>query len=151
MRMIATRARCDVALDYHHFGSKEALYETIIRDYSARYASVFASVLARPGTPAERLAAIVDGVIDYMRDNLPFVKTLVREVMSPSKVYVRAMQQNLRSLLEVGAAGIRDGVRRATLANVEPREFLILAYGMLTYYMIASTSLASLFGESPLE
>ena len=150
MRMIARRARCDVALAYHHFGSKEALYETIIRDYSGRYAGLFA-VLTRPGTPEQRVAALVDGVIDFMRDNLPFVKTLAREVMAPSKVYTRTMQKNMRALLEVGGRAIADGVTRGTVAPVAPREFLLLAYGMISYYMVASTSLTTLFGESALD
>jgi len=149
MRMIATRAKCDVALAYHHFGSKEALYETIIRDYSQRYAAVF-GVLARPGTSKERIESLIDGIIDFMRDNLVVVKTLVREVMAPSKVYTRVMQKNLRSLLDVGELAVREGVRRKIVAPVAPREFLLLAYGMVSYYMVASDSLTTLLGEPPL-
>ena len=150
MRMIARRARCDVALAYHHFGSKEALYETIIREYTSRYASLF-GVLTRPGTPAERVAALVDGVVDFMRVNQPFVKTLAREVMAPSKIYTRTMQQRMRTLLEVGGRALADGVARGTIAPVAPREFLLLAYGMITYYVVASTSLTTLFGEPALD
>jgi len=150
MRMIARRARCDVALAYHHFGSKEALYEQIVRDYGGRYASLF-TVLSQPGSPETRVSALVDAIIDFMRANVPFVKMLVREVMAPSNVYVRTVQQNLRALLEVGTRAIDQGVARGTIAKVDAQPFLVLAYGMITYYMIASTSLATLFGTSPLD
>ena len=47
MRMISARARCDVALAYHYFGSKEALYETIIKDYRGRIANILVVVTKR--------------------------------------------------------------------------------------------------------
>jgi hypothetical protein len=94
---------------------------------------------------------VVDEIVDFMRDNLPLVKTLVREVMAPSKVYIRTMQKNLRALLTVATKAMNDGIARGTVAPVEPREFLILAYGMIAYYMVASPSLETLIGEPPLD
>ncbi len=150
MRSIADEARCNVALAYHHFGSKEALYEEIFREHAKQMQSIVLLVGEPAGSARERIGRLVDRTIDFMVGQPLFVKILIREVLAPSEIYIRHSQRHMRVLLRAAEAAIEDAVRRDRIKPVSAREFLILVYGMLTYYVAAHTSLQQLFGENPL-
>jgi AcrR family transcriptional regulator len=143
MRLIAKRARCNVALAYHHFGSKTALYEEIV----GQYATSFASVLRALDTPegGNRAEVFLDRFIDLMRDNSASVRLIVREAVSPTPVYGERIRHHLRDLLGAGQSVLDHAAAAGMIRRVDAREFLLLVYGMLAYSTAAEPSHRLLF------
>jgi len=149
MRAIAGRARCNIALAYHHFGSKQALYAELFQIYSNRFVALFVFP-PQPGTPAETVAGVADRIIAFLVDNRPLVQILLREVIAPGPVYLRRCQPQMRLVLDAAERALSGAGRRGVAVPAAPREFLLLLFGMLTYYVATSSSLATLLGEDPL-
>lgn len=143
MRLIAKRAKCNVALAYHHFGSKTALYEEIV----GSYASSFAGVLRALDTPegSNRIEAFLDRFIDLMRENAASVRLIVREAVSPTPVYGDRIRNQMRDLLSAGQIVLDHAAAAGMVRRVDAREFLILVYGMLAYSTAAEPSHRLLF------
>lgn len=70
VRGIQKEVGCEVGLFYYYFKSKEALFDTVLSEYSKGFVSGFESSIAGLDTPKERLTAI----FSYMHTTLQALK-----------------------------------------------------------------------------
>lgn len=65
---IAKQAGMSQGNIYWYFASKEALLAAVLRDAFERVAELFSQIAALPGSSRERLHALIDGYIDFGRE-----------------------------------------------------------------------------------
>ncbi len=63
LRAVARRAGVSSAAPYHHFADKNALLAAVARDGFESLGEVQLEVLARPGSPRDRLERLVSGYV----------------------------------------------------------------------------------------
>ena len=137
---ICERAGTPLASVNYHFGSRDALYAAVLVEAHNRVASLddIAQLTAGPGSPQQRLAALLGFVVDLAaRTNAPWaLRLLLREIMSPSAAVpvlvdkaVRPKAALLLGLMGevLGLPADHPSVQRAIAFTVLPCFFLLLA------------------------
>jgi AcrR family transcriptional regulator len=100
---------------YNYFASKRELFLAVVEEASARAAAGAAAVPADAPT-AQRLEAILESDIDWVREHEDFARVLVREVLAGDPRFqpelIRAAAPFVERVAEILAAGVeRDEVR----------------------------------------
>jgi AcrR family transcriptional regulator len=116
VREITRRARANLGAITYHFGSKQALYHQVIASRAEPLVERVAEVAARPGTPLDRVEAIVRAFFDHVATHPEMPKLILRELASERALpppAQRAMQRNLGAIVAAVKAGQRDGSIRS--------------------------------------
>jgi AcrR family transcriptional regulator len=127
VRDITRRARANLGAITYHFGSKEALYHEVMASRVEPLVQMVARAAALPGTPLDRVEAIVRTFLDYVAAHPEMPKLILRELAAERPLpppAQRAMQRNFGSLVEAVAAGQRDG-------SIRPGEPALLAFSVM--------------------
>src|SRR6478736_7590694 len=77
---IARRARVNKAMLYYHFGSKQALYRTLLRNTFGAIASQLQRIAELPLPPARKLDAAVAALAAFIDAHAFFPSIMLREV-----------------------------------------------------------------------
>jgi AcrR family transcriptional regulator len=140
VRDITSRAKANLGAVTYHFGSKEALFHAVIERIGAGFAERFTTLAAQPGSPLERIAAIVTMVLTE-RD-LPAPTMILRELATDRPLpapLVQLMRRNLQTM----AALIREGQRDGSICRGEP--------GLLAMSVMAQPFLLRVGSRIPLD
>jgi AcrR family transcriptional regulator len=103
---------------YNYFASKRALFLAVVEEASAR-AAAGAAAAASDAPTAERLEAILESDVGWVRDNEDFARVLVREALAGDPRFqpelVRAAAPFVERVAEILAAGVDRGEVRTDL------------------------------------
>src|SRR5215217_7201753 len=77
---IAARARVNKAMLYYHFGSKQALYRTLLRNTFGAIASQLQHIAESPLPPALKLDAAIAALAAFIDAHAFFPSIMLREV-----------------------------------------------------------------------
>jgi AcrR family transcriptional regulator len=107
---------------YHHFGSKESLYVTMMDSALREKKELFQAAVLSPGTCRERLRKLTEIFLHLPREKRDLMK-LVRRDINIFKYpirdqLVRAYQSALPEQIEII---VRDGIQNGELAPADPR------------------------------
>lgn len=137
---IAKRARCNKALIYHYFGSKEALFSAVLeRTYeNIRTAEGQLDLAHRP--PVEAMRELIGFSFDYVSSHPEFI-SLINDENLHGGVHVshsaraRDLNSPLVALIEqILARGTREGAFRS---GVDPVQ-LYISIASICYFFIAN-------------
>ncbi|OGR84077.1 MAG: hypothetical protein A3J74_11080 [Elusimicrobia bacterium RIFCSPHIGHO2_02_FULL_57_9] len=107
---------------YHHFPSKEGLYQQMMHASLARKRELFSRALASGRGCRERLERLTQAFFDLPKDEIALMRLVRRDVnifaAAARAKLVRSYQASLPSLVE---AVIRDGIRDGELTPADPR------------------------------
>lgn len=100
MRKLATALGITPAALYHHFASKDALYDAVLEATFRAPAEPMAAVLAAPGPDAQKLRALIRLGIDMIEAHPVGVRLMRRELMEndPSRLH-RVLDENFNAPL----------------------------------------------------
>jgi AcrR family transcriptional regulator len=116
VREITRRARANLGAITYHFGSKEALYHQVIASRTKPLVARIAQAAAAPGTPLDRIEAIVRTFFDHISTHPEIPKLILRELTAdrpwppPAQ---RAIQHNFGAIVDAVKAGQRDRTIRS--------------------------------------
>jgi TetR/AcrR family transcriptional regulator len=126
LREVAEAAGLSKSSLFHHFRSKAALYLSVIERVIGRIAERLAPVLARRGSSAERLDAVIDNLIDALAEHPTAARLLLRALFEDDDIptetqpegeaverRIAGLVEAIERLVEQGAA---DGAFRPTSA-----------------------------------
>lgn len=116
VRAITSAAGVNLGAITYHFGSKAALYETVLRSVIGPSRERLAVAADGPGTPLQRVEAMVRALFDYLYEN-PDMPSLMMQLLVSARPIpesaLQAMQANVGKLAGVIAEGQMDGSIRA--------------------------------------
>ena len=139
VREITSRAKANLGAVTYHFGSKQALYHAAVARMAEPLAERIARAAQTPGTPIERLGAMMRGFLEHVTEDPGAPTCLLRELASNRPIpppLANVMQRNFAAILQTIADGQRDGsIRpgdpRLLLVTVVPHTFYLAIAGRL--------------------
>ncbi len=124
VRAITSEAGANLGAITYHFGSKEALYEAVLASVTEPIRELIADAASSAGTPLHRIERIVRVFFHYFSQHPEFPKLISQQLIGSRPLPAPArdvLQQNLRTLTAVIAAGQADG----SIRSGNPRDFAL--------------------------
>jgi AcrR family transcriptional regulator len=110
---------------FHHFASKEVLYAAVLARLLEEVGAAIVENVVRPGTFAERLDAMSDGLTALLGAQPFAARLLVREVMDWGPVVRDHLADKIVRVLEAAEAFMRAGQEAGAFTPMEPRQLVI--------------------------
>ena len=116
---IAATAKVNKRMMYLYYGSKQDMYQAVIRAQFERFEQETRDALVDTSDPAEQVRAIITSYFDYLAANPGFVRLLGWETLSlarhESEALVEWSARGVRSLERVLERGVQRGLFRPDL------------------------------------
>ncbi len=139
MRAIAQTAKVSIGAIYHHFKSKEAILERIIREELNRRQRFLEELRGRGLPLQEQVQQIVQMHFDLLQEKRDTARLFFRERFDPSPVLRAKIQALYGEVAEYVAVIIQEGL---AMGEVRPCQPLLTAYTILG--MVEAVSLRAL-------
>lgn len=117
---IARRARINKAMVYYHFPSKAALYLAILREQFVAVAAAVSEARGKGGTPVEQLGRYIDTIAHVALARPHFPPMWLREIAEGGRHLDESVLRELRRVLEVLAAILKDGREQGAFRPAHP-------------------------------
>jgi AcrR family transcriptional regulator len=128
MREIAEAAEVTKPLVYYHFGSKEQLFSSLLREALDRIQAVSQEVLRRETSAADRLHALLRVQFDLARE-APEVLAFMHEVMTMPGILPLGFDYKSEVSL------IEEGQSRGEFRAVDPHAVVKIPIALLGWYV----------------
>ena len=148
VRDITARARANLGAITYHFGSKEALYHTVIERFAAPLADKIAAIAAAPGPPLERLASAVRAFIEHIWNHPEMPRLIVRELARDRPLpppVARVIRRNMESFSRIVTEGQADG----SIRPGQPHLMAMSIAGQPLFLAIAGRAIREAIGKDP--
>ncbi len=120
--MIAARARLTKGAIYHHFGSKEELYLSMLYRDLAEKRAAFRKASSAPGTCRERLSLLTRSFLEMPRKKRRVMRLVRRDINvfrgAERERLIKAYQDSLPEVVETI---VREGIERGEILPGDPR------------------------------
>lgn len=152
MSTLANEAGVSKANIFHHFGSKEELYMTVLHRARKRFVSQLLTLTGSHVEPQKRIHALTHAYLRQMLENEPLVRLLMRELMEkrrPGKLLSeRLFADNFSELVGL----LREAQSRGELrADFAPGMAMLIIAAVSILYIQGSDFLCHLPSMSWLE
>ena len=145
-RAIAARAKCNVALISHYFGSKEGLLREVIVHGITAVGDELRALRAAPMPDEERLDRLVDCMVDHYDRCCQGMQIVSHQLAQGQSPLLAAIRPRIAENVDL-LASILEEVRGAErLRDVDPRTAAVLLMGMLQYYFATYPVASTLIG-----
>jgi AcrR family transcriptional regulator len=115
---------------FHHFASKEVLYAAVLERLLEEVGAAIAENALLPGTFAERLDALTDGITKLLGAQPFAARLLIREVMDWGPVVRDHLADKIMMVLGASEAFIRAGQEAGAFTPMDPRQLVLSLTGL---------------------
>jgi TetR/AcrR family transcriptional regulator len=139
MRTIALEAGVSKANIYHHFSSKESLYQAIVQSSAAETALLIEQLADSQGDFDQRLVEFAKAHLEHLFDRKNAAKVIMREAFSGDEERSRKLSDEVfgrinHRMIEIMQAGQEAGLLRS---NLDPALCVILLMGANAFFFQA--------------
>jgi TetR/AcrR family transcriptional regulator len=117
---IARRARVNKAMLYYHFGSKRALYRTLLRQMFTLARARVGQIADSPRSPAEKIDDVIAAFVDLIKEHASFPAIMLREVAEGGRHLDPDTLSALAAVPRTVAAVVQEGVNLGAFRPVNP-------------------------------
>jgi len=147
VRDIARAAQANPALIRYHFGSKEGLYQRVIREAMEDLKDRLVTALQHEGTVLERLNRVIAAQVDHLTSDRDFPRLIQRALLDGDERALTIAREYLRPMLNairpfIAAAG------ETPLGSLN--DVIISFFGAVMGPFIYAKMLSEVFGEDTL-
>jgi TetR/AcrR family transcriptional regulator len=130
MREIAELAGIRKASVFHHFESKEQLYQAVLDDALTRLFELIAAARLDEGSFEERLDRLSGLMTDALAERPQTARLLVRELIGHGPWASSAGAAQVQQTLEVTAAFLAAGIEAGAFRQADPRHLAVSIAGL---------------------
>jgi TetR/AcrR family transcriptional regulator len=145
-RAIAARARCNVALISHYFGSKEGLLREVIVRGIATVGDELRALRAAPVPVEVRLERLIDFMVDHYDKCCQGMQIVFHQLGQAQSPLLVAIQPKILENVELLTSILEEARSANQLRDVKPRTAAVLLLGMLQYYFVTYPVTSTLIG-----
>lgn len=151
MKDIAANAGVNPALLHHYFVDKETLHEKVVERGMRALSAKGWEVLEKRPAPKEALELWVSAVTDLFHANRAIVSILHRECEAGGARIEKLTRDVLGPVAEAVVAFLRAGQASGDFRkDLDPREVVISAFGMIAHYFHEWRMIRAIWGGDPL-
>jgi TetR/AcrR family transcriptional regulator len=136
IRDIARRAGVTGAMLHYYFGSKEALYTTLLEKAVAGIRSLIAETAASQKPAPERLRQFIEADAGYILTHANLTRIVFREMLAGGKELVKVFQKYRVNNYAMLRGIITEGAQRAELRQIDLELAPISLMGMLMVFQV---------------
>jgi AcrR family transcriptional regulator len=145
-RAVAARAKCNVALISHYFGSKEGLLREVIVRGITTVGDELRALRRAPMSPEQRLDRLIDYLVDHFDRCCQGMLIVTHQLSQAQSPLLAAIRPKIAENVEVLTAILEEARQEHRLRDVDPRTAAVLLLGMLQYYFAAYPVASTLIG-----
>ena len=145
-RAIAARAKCNVALISHYFGSKEGLLREVIVHGIATVGDELRALRAAPMAAEERLDRLIDHMVDHFDRYCRGMQIVTHQLAQAQSPLLAAIRPKIAENVDLLTAILEEARGAERLRDVDPRTAAVLLMGMLQYYFATYPLTSTLIG-----
>ncbi len=145
VRDIAVAAEANLAAVGYHFGSKQGLYEEVLRSQVAPLGRRLAQVCRAKMPPLDRIEAIVHAVFEHIRMRPQMPAIIARELASGREINA-AMAGTFREILPVLTGVIVEGQKDGSIRAGDPTLLTLSVMSQPIYFNLARPVIAAVAG-----
>jgi len=147
VRDIAENAGVNKALVFYHFESKAKLFERLIDEYYHAYSRALGESLTAEGSLPSRMHHLLDANLDFIEENLDYVRIVQIEIGLGSETLPR-IRQGIEVLYNA-VAELMKGIS-PSVGPLSARHFFVSLSGMVNTYFLYASAIEPLWGSDPL-
>jgi TetR/AcrR family transcriptional regulator len=132
---IARRARVNKAMLYYHFGSKQALYDALLRRTFAEAAARVGAIAAADLSPADKIDQVIEGIAAFVKEHEHFPAIMLREVAEGGAHLDAATLAELAAVPRAVGEIVQEGVRRRLFRPVDPIAAYFTMFPPIVFYL----------------
>jgi AcrR family transcriptional regulator len=145
VRDVTVAAEANLAAVGYHFGSKQGLYQEVLRSQVGPLGLRIEAVCRSSSPPLARLEGVVRAVFDHIRMRPQMPALIVREMASGREVNP-ALVGTFRQLLPVITGVITEGQRDRTIRPGDPILLTLSVMAQPIYFNLARPVIAAVAG-----
>jgi len=135
---IARRARVNKAMLYYHFGSKQAIYQALLRSVFTSAAERLKAIAASGAAPTEMLDRAVAELAAFMAEHPHFPGIMLREVAGGGTHLDRETLATLTSVPKAFSAIVMQGVQKGIFRPMHPFAAYFTLIAPIVFYMASA-------------
>jgi TetR/AcrR family transcriptional regulator len=132
---IARRARVNKAMLYYHFGSKQALYDALLRRTFAEAAVRIRAIAAADLSPADKIDQVIEGIAAFVKEHEHFPAIMMREIAEGGAHLDAATLAELAAVPRAVAEIVQEGVKRRLFRPVDPIAAYFTMFPPIVFYL----------------
>ncbi len=147
MNEMAERVGLRKASLFHHFPTKETLYEAVWENALGQLGLLIANVEMPSDSFVEQLDHLGDTLVHYLGENPTVARLLIREMVEGNRFSKGPIGETILTILGATVHFLESGMESGAIARQDPRQLLLSIVGLhLTYFATAELS-SALVGE----
>lgn len=145
---IVRMARVNKRMVYHYFGSKERLYEAVLRQRYDQVAREEADVAAEFGSPKEQIESLIRHYFNFLDRHPQYVALLTWENLNEARGLDSAKLGNVKNPIQSHFERvIEEGIRMKVFRkDISAQQLLISCYALCFYYFSNQHTLSRILG-----
>jgi TetR/AcrR family transcriptional regulator len=132
---IARRARVNKAMLYYHFGSKQALYDALLRRTFAEAAARVRAIADGDLPPADKIDRVIEAIAAFVEEHEHFPAIMMREIAEGGAHLDAATLAELAAVPRAVGAIVAEGVKRRLFRPVDPIAAYFTMFPPIVFYL----------------
>ena len=148
IRELSQAADTSISMISYHFGGKEGLYASVLREQFACFEEI--AEIARSGSePLQIIEAYLRWTIGRHRNNPHLLRFYASELTNPTPFFSSIVSPAIGKVIGILIEVVNEGIRRGQFRKeLNPADTVLAIAGMVNYYFLSTLATESFISHS---